>query len=390
MRKIRLLQGVVLLAFAGYLPSLSAATCQYFVNSDWNTGFTSRVVIKNDTPEPISGWTVTWSFTDGASVAQVWNASLTGSNPYNATNLSYNGLIRPNAEVEFGFNGSKANSGAHQPPVLGGICGDSVNQAPTASATASTLSGQAPLLVDFDGASSTDPENDTLSYLWTFSDGSTANTVVAQKTFSTPGSYTATLVVNDGQADSAPSVLTITVADEPSDASFVLDATKSSLYFVSTKKTHVVETHSFATLTGSVESNGDAIVTIALDSVATGIPLRNERMRNLLFETGTFPLATARLSVDMPTLQAMPAGSSTRLPSTVVLSLHGVEQSLDVELIVSRLSASTVLVQSANPILIQAGDFGLEAGVEALRVIANLDVISYAVPVNVNLFFNAQ
>ena len=74
----------------------------------------------------------------------------------------------------------------------------------------------------------------------------------------------------------------------------------------------------------------------------------------------------------------------------ISLDLHGVEQTIPIKVIIHRLTTETLLVQTAAPILIQASDFGLDAGVEALRAISNLGVISYAVPVNFTLFFNAQ
>ena len=44
-------------------------------------------------------------------------------------------------------------------------------------------------------------------------------------------------------------------------------------------------------------------------------------------------------------------------------------------------------VIAAEPVLISAADFGLESGVEALREVAGLNVISTAVPVSFQLVF---
>jgi Ca2+-binding RTX toxin-like protein len=58
-----------------------------------------------------------------------------------------------------------------------------------------------PLTASFDGAGSTDPDaGDTLSYLWTFGDGSateTTTTPTTSHTYSVKGTYTATLRVRD-------------------------------------------------------------------------------------------------------------------------------------------------------------------------------------------------
>ena len=75
------------------------------------------------------------------------------------------------------------------------------NRAPTAELTASPASGPVPLQVDFDGAGSGDPDaGDTLVYLWDFGDGSevleTAGATISH-TYTTPGTYTASLQVKD-------------------------------------------------------------------------------------------------------------------------------------------------------------------------------------------------
>lgn len=71
------------------------------------------------------------------------------------------------------------------------------NTAPTAALTANPTSGLAPLTVTFTGAGSTDPDGESLTYQWDFGDGTSANTPNATHTYSTTGSYTATLMVSD-------------------------------------------------------------------------------------------------------------------------------------------------------------------------------------------------
>ncbi len=78
----------------------------------------------------------------------------------------------------------------------------STNRAPTAAVTANPTSGPSPLAVDFDGSGSSDPDaGDTLtSYLWDFGDGTptqTTTTPTTSHTYSTNGTYTASLRVED-------------------------------------------------------------------------------------------------------------------------------------------------------------------------------------------------
>ncbi len=83
------------------------------------------------------------------------------------------------------------------------------NNAPTAAFTASPVAGVAPLLVFFDGSGSTDPDaGNTLTYLWTFGDGTpetATSTSSTSHTYSGNGTYSASLRVRDNNfAFSAP------------------------------------------------------------------------------------------------------------------------------------------------------------------------------------------
>lgn len=102
--------------------AISVSNCSYVIQSQWNTGFTAAIRIKNNRAQPISGWNVNWQYTDGSKVTNLWNASLTGSNPYSAKNLSWNSTIQPGQTIEFGFQGSKPNGAALIPAVTGSIC----------------------------------------------------------------------------------------------------------------------------------------------------------------------------------------------------------------------------------------------------------------------------
>ncbi len=392
MYEIKIWRPLVLIAGICCANMLHAAQCHYTIRSEWNTGFTAAVTIENDTDETIDGWSVSWIFDDGATISQIWKAALQSSGPYIASNLSYNARILPGASADFGFNGRKATPNAPaQIPQLGGICaaGGANNQAPVAVATAAPERGTVPLTVSFDATGSSDPDGDSLSYLWDFGNGETSSAATPSKTYEQAGSFPVTLTVNDGALDSESVSLTI-IADQPGNTvAYSLDAGRSSLHFVSTKNVHAVETHSFSGLSGSITSTGSATLRIDLDSVETGIDIRNQRMRNLLFETGTFAEASVALQVDMARLQDLAAGAVEKQDISAILNLHGIEAIVDTEVAVTRISADTLLVQNTAPLVINAGDYDLSNGVDALKDIANLTVISYAVPVNFTLFFTA-
>jgi CSLREA domain-containing protein len=86
------------------------------------------------------------------------------------------------------------------------------NSPPTAEAGPNRNTDEGTTLL-FDGTSSTDPDNDALSYSWNFGDGTTANTASPSHAYTDNGAYTVTLTVNDGRGGSASDTLEVIVAN---------------------------------------------------------------------------------------------------------------------------------------------------------------------------------
>jgi len=79
------------------------------------------------------------------------------------------------------------------------------NQPPVADA-GSNIQAAMSELIQFDGSDSYDPDDDLLEYTWDFGDGATASQVAPIHSYSTAGSYVATLTVDDGLADNSNSI----------------------------------------------------------------------------------------------------------------------------------------------------------------------------------------
>ncbi|MBM0233564.1 cellulose binding domain-containing protein, partial [Micromonospora sp. STR1_7] len=108
--------GVALLASATVVVALpagaAAAGCSvnYAVSSQWQGGFGANVSITN-LGDPLTSWTLTWSYSAGQTVSQAWNTTLTQSgSAVTARNVSYNSSVPTNGTVSFGFNGSWTGS----------------------------------------------------------------------------------------------------------------------------------------------------------------------------------------------------------------------------------------------------------------------------------------
>lgn len=163
----------------------------------------------------------------------------------------------------------------------------------------------------------------------------------------------------------------------------------SHLSFVSNKKGTIDEVHTFRELSGSMDNAGTTVFKIQLASVDTRIPVRDERMRDLLFDTKTFPVATLTTKLDATKIEGLLPGHTMTQTIEGELNLHGIKHPVKADVLIARLATDRILVVGTAPIIINAADFGLDTGVEKLRTIAQLPAISPAVPVSFVLAFHA-
>ena len=170
-------------------------------------------------------------------------------------------------------------------------------------------------------------------------------------------------------------------------AQWSLDNSASTLSFVTVKADHVGEVHTFDQLSGSIDDRGNVEIMVELASVNTLIDIRNERMQSMLFETNLFPRAMITGDVDLASFVEMSPGASITAQVEFELDIHGVSNSYNTELIVTRL-VNGVVASTSKPIIVTAASHGLVDGVEALREIAGLPSISRSVPVTFNVVFD--
>jgi len=169
-------------------------------------------------------------------------------------------------------------------------------------------------------------------------------------------------------------------------ADWELDGERSTVQFMSVKNASVAELHHFRAITGGISDTGAAQIVLDLDSVETLVPIRNQRMRELLFETVRFPAAMLRAEV--PTsLTGLAVGEARDTSIEVEVDLHGATKSYIAEVLVTRLNDGGLQVVISEPIVIKAADFGLDGGIDILREVAGLKSISTAVPVSGQLVF---
>ncbi|MGK5443506.1 cellulase family glycosylhydrolase [Micromonospora sp. URMC 105] len=93
-------------------PPAGGCTASYTIVNQWQGGFQGEVKVTAGSAA-ITGWTTRWTFANGQTVSQSWNAALSNSGAsYTARNVDYNGRLGAGASTSFGFvagwNGTNA------------------------------------------------------------------------------------------------------------------------------------------------------------------------------------------------------------------------------------------------------------------------------------------
>jgi len=171
---------------------------------------------------------------------------------------------------------------------------------------------------------------------------------------------------------------------------WTLDPGASKLTYQSVKKNTIVETNSIRNISGSLTASGEGKVVFDLDSVDTGVDLRNVRMRFLFFETFKFPTATVTVNVDPAAFADLPTRRrmTTKLPFK--LDMHGVVKDLEANAVVTMISDTMVSVASESPVSVKVEDFGLLPNIDKLQIAANVTNIVPVASVSFDFVFNAD
>src|SRR5207244_1188765 len=109
---------------------------QFQDTTDWGSGFTGQITIKNPGSTALANWSLEFDFS--GQITSIWNAQITShmGNHYVIAPAGWNSTIPAGGTVSFGFNGSPGNL----TPVLypanyvlhgnGGIIGGSTTNSP--------------------------------------------------------------------------------------------------------------------------------------------------------------------------------------------------------------------------------------------------------------------
>ncbi len=160
---------------APYIVNTSVQTVGYR-----NTAINVSAVGQDDNGDPL---TYAWTFGDGATAS-----GISASHSYAAV-----GTYTVSGTVSDGIVTSSPRDRTIS----------IVNRIPLAS-VAGPYSGTRLAPVVFDGRASSDGDGDPMTYLWDFGDGATATGPTPSHLYTSAGTFTVTLIVNDGLDSSAP------------------------------------------------------------------------------------------------------------------------------------------------------------------------------------------
>jgi polyisoprenoid-binding protein YceI len=176
---------------------------------------------------------------------------------------------------------------------------------------------------------------------------------------------------------------------------WAIDNNQSTLNFVTTKAGQqgvagISETQSFKRYSGGIDQNGKILLNIDLASVDTGIEIRDDRLRTMLWNVKATPQATFTAQLPAETLKSVGATGVQNIELNGQLQMGGQTKPVVAIVRVSRLANDQLLVVTRSPILINANDYGLRTGVEALREVMGLNFLAGSAPVSFTLVLNAK
>lgn len=180
--------------------------------------------------------------------------------------------------------------------------------------------------------------------------------------------------------------LALVAAATAAQADWTLDGSASSFHYVTSKNAAVSEVNSITGLSGGI-SNDVATLRLDLATVNTAIEIRDQRMRDIVFQVAQFPEATITVPVDGDMIDSLKPGVPAAATYTATVTLHGMTQKIAADLQVIKLDANTLQVNLAKPLIVGAAAFGLTDGVEELRNIAGLNNINPNVVVDFSLLY---
>ncbi len=163
-------------------------------------------------------------------------------------------------------------------------------------------------------------------------------------------------------------------------ANWRLVTTDSQFSFVTTKNKNFTEEHTIAFSEGYISKEKKLMLSLDLSTVDTQIAIRDQRLKDILFDVEQNPVAkiTAELDRRLPLMEPFEVSFD--------LNLHGTTQTMSALVMLQSVNDQLV-VTNFEPVLVNGKDFGLDGAINQLTKIAGLQSINYSVLVDFKLTF---
>lgn len=179
-------------------------------------------------------------------------------------------------------------------------------------------------------------------------------------------------------------------------ATWQLDNSQSTLNFNSTKLPQsisavpITETSKFDHVTGTIDEKGNATFVVDLTSVDTNIPLRDDRLKEILFDVKKYPTATFTTQLNMDEITKDADMKPHQVDINGTLDFHGVQHAIKTQVTMQQIDSKTVRVTNNSPVTVNADQYNLSDGIKQLQDLMQLKSISAEVPVSFSLVFKEQ
>ena len=273
--------------------SAQAALCSYVISNEWSSGLTANITITNNTSSPITGWSLGWQYQQNR-ITNSWNASVSGSNPYTATNLNWNGAIAPGQSASFGVQVNKNGGSAEVPELIGALCNSMPVSSSASSLTASSASSSLVITPSSSSISSSSISSSAISSSVASSSAINSSASTGAQQCNWYGSLyplCATTQSGWGYENNQSCISRATCAAQPAPFGIVGAASSaSSLASSSVVSSSVVSSSAISSSTSTSSSTSSAVNVASLKALAIfpiGVAVNAGNETNSLLNSGT-------------------------------------------------------------------------------------------------------
>ncbi|MFC3874357.1 YceI family protein [Neisseria musculi] len=192
---------------------------------------------------------------------------------------------------------------------------------------------------------------------------------------------------NSMQAGQAAAESAVSSVQEPS----AWHSSSVDISFLSSKinkqLNSITEQSGFGGAQATLGKEGDFKMDVDLGSVKTGIEIRDQRLKDWVFETARFAKAEISAKVDAEAVNNLSVGESVHFKQPLVLNIHGKQINLEADLSAQRVSADKMMVYTLSPVVLDTKSMDMADGVAKLVEVMGLSSIVEQIPVSLHAEF---